>query len=37
MVMYRTSQEQMNDVSAFGMSLMCIGSMFGLMKSPSDR
>ena len=31
--MYRTSQEQMNDVFAFGMALMFVGLMFGLMKS----
>jgi hypothetical protein len=31
--MYRTSQEQMNDVLAFGMSLMFMMVMFGLIKS----
>ena len=33
MVMYRTSQEQMNDTLAFGMSLMFMMVMFGLVQS----
>ncbi len=33
MVIYRTSQDQMNDVLAFGMSLMFMMVMFGLVKS----
>lgn len=31
--MYRTSQEQMNEIFAFGMALIFAGLMFGLMKS----
>ena len=33
MVIYRTSQEQMNDVFAFGMALMFAALMFGMVKS----
>ncbi len=33
MVMYRTSQQQMNDVMGFGMSLMFMGVMLGLVRS----
>src|SRR3989304_886161 len=33
MVMYRTSQQQINDVLAFGMSFMFMMVMFGLLKS----
>lgn len=32
MVTYRTAQQQMNDVLTFGMSLMFMGLMFGLVK-----
>ncbi len=32
-MMYRTSQDQMNDVLAFGMSLMFMGLMLGLVRS----
>jgi len=31
--MYRTSQQQMNDVFAFGMALMFVGLMFGMVRS----
>lgn len=33
MVTYRSSQQQMSDIFAFGMSLMFMGLMFGLIKS----
>jgi hypothetical protein len=33
MVMYRTSQQQMNDVLSFGMSIMFMAVMLGLVKS----
>ena len=33
MVMYRTAQQQTNDIFTFAMSLLFMGFMFGLVKS----
>ena len=34
---YRTDQEQMNDFAAFAMSLLCLGVMFGMVRSLTSK
>jgi len=36
-MVYRTSQDQMNEVMTFGMSLMFMGIMLGLVRSLISR